>query len=104
MSLAGKDKQCDNFYMFSGIQCDCILSTEQTKLYYASFWDKFGINSIELGCISNHRKQFGMDPTPKPRATTPIIFTVQNNDDDIAPNIKKRVLNQAPRPSCPSSK
>ena len=30
MSLAGKDKQFDNFYVYSRIQYDCILSTEQT--------------------------------------------------------------------------
>ena len=30
MSLAGKDKEFDNFYVYSRIQYDCILSTEQT--------------------------------------------------------------------------
>ena len=43
--------------------------SSSAKLYYTSFWDKFGINSIYFGMHPKNRKQFGIDPNLRPFQT-----------------------------------
>ena len=39
------------------------------KLYYTSFWDKFGINVNYFGMYPKTKKKFGMDPKLRPSQT-----------------------------------